>query len=475
MNKFTYQYEYPIYKKKLNTKSQKNQNGLNYNNYINDKKKLLFNNKNINLNLNYLTKDNENLTEALNSAKFSINDLQNKLNILHNENFDMKKIINTLQSSNENLNNKLNTLSHENYNFINYKNKSKNRLKINIEDNNDNNNNIHIEINKLKKYFSDLNQKSKKNIELIDKSKNLHSLKNQEKKIIKKNLLLKKNNSKKDILTSKYFILQQKENNDYLIKKIKMEINNKDLIIEDLKNHINYLRNNLSNCYDYKKKMKEFFEDEKNINQNKINNLSKLLQKMNNKNEKINKNNNIEKRLNHKLIEENSLLINKINNLSKNLTEININNKKQIRAYRTSLQGKNIFIFPNLPNILKIENDRLRKLIEKYRKTLNVLFNFINELNYLFEDPDINPEQCLYNILLLINDIKQLKNEILTLLEKKEKYVINNDNFEKKKKWDEMKEKLLNYKNKNNIDLNFDKKREMIDFDFENNNNIRKD
>ena len=38
-----------------------------------------------------------------------------------------------------------------------------------------------------------------------------------------------------------------------------------------------------------------------------------------------------------------------------------------------------------------------------------------------------------------------------------------------------MKEKLLSYKNKNNIDLNFDKKREMIDFDFENNNNIRKD
>ena len=221
--------------------------------------------------------------------------------------------------------------------------------------------------------------------------------------------------------------------------------------------------------------MKKFFEDEKNINQNKINNLSKLLQKMTNKNEKINKNINIEKRLSHKLIEENSFLINKINNLSKNLTEININNKKQIRAYRTSLQGKNIFIFPNLPNILKIENDRLRKLIEKYRKTLNVLFNFINELNYLFEDPDINPEQCLYNILLLINDIKQLKNEILTLLEKKEKYVINNDNFEKKKKWDEMKEKLLSYKNKNNIDLNFDKKREMIDFDFENNNNIRKD
>ena len=183
---------------------------------------------------------------------------------------------------------------------------------------------------------------------------------------------------------------------------------------------------------------------------------------MNNKNAKINKNINIEKRLSHKLIEENNLLTNKINNLSKNLTEINLNNNKQIRAYRTSLQDKNIFSFPNLPNILKIKNDILRNLIEKYRKALIVLFDFINELNYLFEDPDINPEQCLYNILLLINNIKQLKNEILTLLDKKEKYAINNDNFEKKKNWDEMKEKLLNYKNKNDIYLNFDKKEKRL-------------
>ena len=116
-------------------------------------------------------------------------------------------------------------------------------------------------------------------------------------------------------------------------------------------------------------------------------------------------------------------------------------------------------------SVLKNENGDLKDLIEKYRQMLNALFKFINELNDMFEHPEINIDQCCQNISVLIDDINQLREDIKKLFEQKE-----NTNREEKKKWDDMQAKLLNRDNTNsninNIDIN--RKRDIKKLEVEN-------
>ena len=60
---------------------------------------------------------------------------------------------------------------------------------------------------------------------------------------------------------------------------------------------------------------------------------------------------------------------------------------------------------------------------------LNILFKFINDLNDLFEHPEINIDQCCKNNSILINDVNQLKDDIQKLFEQK----ISTNREEKKK------------------------------------------
>ena len=167
--------------------------------------------------------------------------------------------------------------------------------------------------------------------------------------------------------------------------------------------------------------------------------------------------------MNNKLLDEKKKLIERVNDLSKDLNKANLNNKRQQRRYG-SPNEKNNQIFSN---VLKNENDDLKETLDKYRQMLNYLFKFINDLNEIFELPEINIDQCYQNLGILIDNLNKLREEINKLIELKE------NNGDEKKKWDDMQAKLLKrdyqYDNNNinnNIDIN--KKKEYKNNEVEN-------
>ena len=96
---------------------------------------------------------------------------------------------------------------------------------------------------------------------------------------------------------------------------------------------------------------------------------------------------------------------------------------------------------------------------------LNYLFKFVNDLNDMFEFPEINIDQCYKNIEVLIDDLNKLKEEIQKLAELKE------NNGDEKKRWENIQSKLLNREYQgNNINIT-NKKKEYKNAEIENNYN----
>ena len=466
-------YEYSEYQRKpyINDYNQNiSQKSLSYEQFFNDnyqnsirlsdideqmyKKQLKEENQNLksqiqklNQHINDLNNEINNLNQSLNQLKYVNNDLKDKLNMCQMTNRNLQDKIDMLQSSNDDLKNKLNILSRQNDELKNIIEEQKNQLKLSLDERD-----TYIKevkkLNDLLEKYKSLNDNNLRDKEEAKKEKDLLLLKYQQNERDKDNLLLK-NNQMNDILLKNQAMLDQlKGDNDNLLKKREIDLQNKDAIIDDLKNQIDFLREDLAKCQDDKNKMEDYFNNQKKNNEKKIDELSNLLGKLNDDNEKLNKNANENKRLNNKLLEEKKRLIDTVNNLSKDLNDANLNNKRQQRRYG-SPSGKDNHIFSN---VLKNENDDLKDLIEKYRQMLNILFKFINDLNDLFEHPDINIDQCCQNISILIDNLNQLRDDINKLFEQKE-----NSNREEKKKWDEMQAKLLNrdYQNRNiNTDIN---------------------
>ena len=217
-------------------------------------------------------------------------------------------------------------------------------------------------------------------------------------------------------------IVKKKENNDCLYQKKEKEFKNKNIIINRLNSQINLLKNDLFKYQQDKKRIKQIFENEKIINDNKIYDLSKILEKLNNENKKLKENTLKNKKINTKLNEDKIILINKIKNITRDLYKININiTKQQKNASSTILQNNLIY-----SNILKKENNDLKQIQDKYRKILYILFQFINEINYLNENPEIEIEQSYNNISLLMDNINRLRKDILELLEQKYNNYENN-------------------------------------------------
>ena len=306
-----------------------------------------------------------------------------------------------------------------------------------------------------------LNDNNLKDKEDANNERNIYLNKLQQLERDKDDLLLK-NNQLNDMLIKNQSMLDQlKGDYDNLLKKREIDLQNKDAIIDDLKNQIDFLREDLNKCQEDKNKMQDYFNNEKKNDEKKINDLSKLLNKLNDENEKLNKNANENKRLNNKLLDEKKRLVDRVNNLAKDLNDANLNNKRQQRRYG-SPTGRDNQIFSN---VLKNENDDLKDLLEKYRQMLNMLFKFINELNDLFEHPEINIDQCCQNISILIDDLNQLRDDINKLFEQREV-----TNREEKKKWDEMQAKLLNrdYNTNYNYNLDGNKRRDVKNVEVEN-------
>ena len=389
--------------------------------------------KNNKINFNDLSHEDENLNITLNQARFSIDHLKSKLNILKSENNSMNKKIYILQSSNKDLNNKLSSLYEQNYEFNNLYDKRDNLKYINYNENNNFN-----EIKQLNKYQY-LNQKNKENKNEINSKENKNYLKYPKKD---KEIMELKNNKMNDIIKPKQKL---KEFNDCLDQKREIELKNKNLIINRLKSEINLLKNNLFKYQQEKIKIKKIFENGKIIDDNKIYDLSTILDNLINENEKLKANTFKNKKINTKLNEEKILLINKIKKMTRDLNEINLN---IIRQQKKDSKKKNIIY----SNILLNENNKLKQIKDKYKKILYILFQFLNELNFINDNREIEIEQSYNNISLLIDNINLLRNDILELLEQKSSNYDNN--YNQNKNWENMDINLFSINNINNE--NFD-------------------
>ena len=318
-------------------------------------------------------------------------------------------------------------------------------------------------LNELLEKYKEISDKYLSEKEEANKLKDLYILKYEQNEKDKDALMQRINELNNIILRNKSELDQLKLDNDNLIKKGNLELENKEGIIDDLRNQVEFLRDELSKEQEDKNKMIEYYDNCKKNDEKKINEMNSLLDKLNKQNEKLNQYANDNKRMNNKLLDEKKNLMNKVNDLSKNLNEANLNNKRQQRRYGSPLE-KNNQIFSN---VLKNENDDLKELVDKYRQMLNYLFKFINDLNDMFELPEINIDQCYQNINILIDDLNKLREEIQKLLELKE------NNFEEKKKWENIQAKLLNkdYQNINNNMNDINRKKDFKKLEVENDYN----
>ena len=418
---------------------------------------LINENQNLNQHINDLNNEINNLKQSLNQMKNLNDELKNELNMTQNSNRDCEDKFGMLQSDNDNLKNKIAMLSRENEELNNIIDELKNNLNVNDDEKGTYINEIK-KLNELLEKFKSMNDNNIRDKEEANKEKDLYLKKYQQNERDKDDLLIRNNQMNDMLLKNQAMIDQLKGDNQDLLRKREIDLENKDAIIEDLKNQIDFLRDELAKNQDDKNKMQEYYNNIKKNDEKKIDQLSEMISKLNDNNEKLNKNANENKRLNNKLLDEKKQLLDRVNNLSKDLNNANLNNKRAQRRYG-SPSGRENQIFSD---VLRNENGDLKDLIEKYRQMLNILFNFINELNDMFEHPEINIDQCCKNISILIDDINQLRNDIQQLFQLKE-----NTNREEKKKWDDMQSKLFNREYpSSNIDLN--KKRENNKLEVEN-------
>jgi len=345
------------------------------------------NNKNINENLFDLL--DENINNSLREVKFSINNLKKRLNILKNENNDMNETINILKNSNNDLNSKLENLYQDNHEF-NYNNFRNNR------------------------------EPQKNNLvkKIPNKQNNIHSFKFRKSERVKNNYFSKNNEISHLLKKNQSTIELFKNYKSYFVNDNDKELQYKNSIINDLKNQINYLRNKLSDFKEDKYIMELNFNREKQNNSKVISDLSKIFEKLKKDNEMLNIKVNKNRILTNKLNVEKQILNEKIKYLLKDLNEIKIQQKINISPP-----------YYNLSNNLKKDNIELKLLLNKYTKILNILFEFINELNDFNKIPEINIEKY-YDISFLIDNIVQLRNDLIIFIEQN-KYN-NNDNYKEK-------------------------------------------
>ena len=414
-----------------------NQDNLCLDKVIEDNKKLLFQNQNLNQKIKRLNDEINNLNQLLNQTKCSNNDLQEKLNTLQNENRNIQNKIIILQSSNDDLQNKLNFLSIKNEELNNLIGHQGNHLNINIDEKNTYINEIK-KLNELLEKYKSIIDNNLKDKEESNQLKNLYLSKYQENEREKDNLLLK-NNYMNDILIKNQAMLDKLNGDNLnLNKKRELELQNKNSIIKDLRKQVDFLKDDLSKSNDDQIKLQDYYSSKKISNEKKIDDLTGLLEKLSNEKENLNKNANENKRLNDKLIEEKKMILDKFNFLSIALKNDNIKNNKKKKKRFDSPPKKGGFV--DTSDISKTENYDLNQLVDKLIQMLDILIKFINDLNDLYNHPKIN----INSVGVLIEDINLLKKDILDCFEAKEKENYNKNKLEEKKKWKEMKTKLYN-------------------------------
>ena len=394
----------------------------------------------------------QNLINQNERLNFENGNLKNQLNNMNNDILEMKDQISKLINDNAFLEEKLGSLSEQNEEMSHLINEQKNQLLIHKNEN-ENLNNQQIQLsNQLLK-----NKKSLKNIMQEDEDlryQNEICRKELNENKSETDLLMKKHNQLNNEYQKNIQMLNQlKEENDLMKSQNEINLNNKDAIIEDLKNHIDALQEQLMECKKDKNNLEILRDNENKINNQKISDLNDLINQLNYDNENLNKKANDNKRLNQRLIREKETLIEKINNLENDLNNAIIKGKRNNKNLSPEYNSPNNM----LSNYLKNENIEIKDINEKYKEMLIIFFNFINWLNGIFNHNEIYIDQCKTNINILTDDINKLKDDILNLLNKFGK----ESDEETNKKFDAIQNKLMESninlnKNYNDFNFNFD-------------------
>ena len=197
-------------------------------------------------------------------------------------------------------------------------------------------------------------------------------------------------------------------------------------MIEDLKNQIDSMKNYI----DKTEKDKNYYEDKyntlKNDSDKKINDLNNRILILTKEKEDFAKKAGDNKKLSQQLLREKEGLIERINGLENDL---------QNALSKTKSKGptdNQILI-----ECLKTENYDLKELNANYKKMLDLLFRFVNDLNDIFNHEEISIEQCKEDINYLNDDLNVLKEDIMNLI---------NSGNESDEKWNDLQNKLLNKK-----------------------------
>lgn len=336
----------------------------------------------------------------------------------------MKEQIGKLVEDNAFLENKVGKLSEQNEEMSRLINEQKNQLMLNDEESNSllkRNDELSKELDKTK---NSLRKSLMENDDLRNENnivKNeANKLKSDKDLLAQKNMALADLNRKNQELLNKF----QQEHEDLQNESLKNN-ENKNALIDDLKNQIDSLKNNLDKVDKDKRYFEDKFYRQKNDDDKKIGELNNKIKFLTNENEKLGKIAGDNKKLNKQLIREKETLIERLNKLENDLQNALSKNK-----------SKDPTTNQMLIDCLKGENYDLKELNAKYKKMLDLLFAFVNELNQLFNLEEISIEQCKENINDLVDDLNTLKESIFSLFH-------SNENDEK---WNELQNKLLNKK-----------------------------
>ena len=337
----------------------------------------------------------------------------------------MKDQMGKLVEDNAFLENKVGKLSEQNEEMSRFINEQKNQLMLNDEESNSllkRNDELSKELDKTKNSLrkSLMENDDLRNENSIVKNE-ANKLKSDKDLLNQKNMALADLNRKNQELLNKF----QQEHEDLQNESLQNNMN-KNALIDDLKNQIDALKNNLDKVDKDKRYFEDKFYTQKNDDDKKIGELNNKIKFLTNENEKLGKIAGDNKKLNKQLIREKETLIERLNKLENDLQNALSKNKS----------SKDPSANPMLIDCLKGENYDLKELNAKYKKMLDLLFAFVNELNQLFNLEEISIEQCKENINDLVDDLNTLKENIFSLLH-------SNENDEK---WNELQNKLLNKK-----------------------------
>ena len=359
-------------------------------------------------------------SDTLDNKDKKINELLNIINITQNKNESYLREINELKLYINELEKNRNIIITKQ---LNENNEVNNNNEINSQDinNNNNNNNNNIKINKEQDLDIEIMRETNKKLnekvsELIEELKN------------KENNIISLNEEKINILKKKGDYENRINGMTKLINKLKNELDNKNLSIDNNDNKIILLQNELNNV--------------SQLNNQSNNNLSKL-------------------------INENDQLKNQIQSLKDNYTNISLNNEELLNKI-SKLEKE------NEEKINKINQENINKINELQSEISENNKNSIELHNLKIKNQNLNKKILLLQqenkkLLEYENINNDLKNEIILKNKNIEEYKIkiNNDNNNNQNIIDNLKKDIIS---KNNIII--EQKKNYQELEKENNNII---